>query len=284
MHRGSERSPSLDADPGNPSCWRTQIPTQTPLCWSVFPGNTKIDGAEHLFDAGAEGQSLNTRRVTCADDGVKFRLVLSMGLLLHLCLVFYLKTRERVLSLTLFPLGFSLVTERFQVGESGPTRGGVTLISNNKNQCYDFTSNTHLPPFNTWNVTVCTSVLFLLQFPVFVKLFCCFFNVHLTFVHSCLCLSSWAACQMYCISKDVKVYFNFWKLIKYHDVRKTFVLAFHSYFVWNKPGLSPEMWRLASNDFLGFKCEKLLWLLLFSRLQQSCGVSTSSHLADRWAD
>lgn len=33
-----------------------------------------------------------------------------------------------------------------------------------------------------------------------------------------------AACQMYCILKDVKVYFNFWKQIKYHDVRKTFSL------------------------------------------------------------
>lgn len=34
------------------------------------------------------------------------------------------------------------------------------------------------------------------------------------------------ACQMYCISKDVKVYFNFLKQIKYHDVRKYFL------FVW----------------------------------------------------
>lgn len=33
-----------------------------------------------------------------------------------------------------------------------------------------------------------------------------------------------AACQTYCISKDVKVYFSFWKTIKYH-VRKKLLLV-----------------------------------------------------------
>lgn len=34
-----------------------------------------------------------------------------------------------------------------------------------------------------------------------------------------------AACQTYCISKDVKVYFSFWKTIKYHHVRKKLLVV-----------------------------------------------------------
>lgn len=46
-----------------------------------------------------------------------------------------------------------------------------------------------------------------------------------------------AACQMYCILKDVKVYFNFWKQIKYHDVRKTFSLSALCIIIWFRPFL-----------------------------------------------
>lgn len=82
----------------------------------------------------------------------------------------------------------------------------------------------------TQNVTVCTCFVlgFLFAVPVFVKLYMYILSDPKDSFHLCwyfifpyfFC----AACQMYCILKDVKVYFNFWKQIKYHDVRKTFSL------------------------------------------------------------
>lgn len=60
-----------------------------------------------------------------------------------------------------------------------------------------------------------------------------------------------AACQTYCISKDVKVYFSFWKTIKYHHVRKKPLLVSPVISV-SSPHLMEESLRFVS-ETLG-KC------------------------------
>lgn len=62
---------------------------------------------------------------------------------------------------------------------------------------------------------------------------------------------------MYCILKDVKVYFNFWKQIKYHDVRKTFSLCVVYYNVISS--VPPCWWSftvLLEKMFAKYVCAK----------------------------
>lgn len=159
-----------------------------------------------------------------------------MGLLLHLCLAFYLKTQEHVLSQNFLMANTTFLRAVYSLqnvpphGEFfkswirskwNPTLGGMTLILNNKNQYYDFTSNTHLPPIT------CGMLLYFFLFCSSLYLWSIFFMYWPSFISVCVRhLEPRAKCTVFQrMWRCILIFGN--KLNIMMSERNTSVFAFH---------------------------------------------------------